>query len=620
MDVHEIKFIFNDTPPFNKLDKRQLDKLINISEVREYKNGEIIYSEGGMADYLYVLLKGRVALSAKVDLKELRIGIIKRGTCFGIISIFAEGKHSVTTSSIESSFILRIRKEPFKGFLKKNPLISLDFSLMLSQRVQARFKPKTIFQSKKIGVIGNILESKTDYIYNLGREIKEQTQKKVICLQVVLPEDKDLGIKIQRFTDSKDKINVLSLKSFREGAVSKYIIENKVDLLYVKLDAKDNFLSLLNFLSESYHFILYRIPYDLLGGFLEDFVNPAQQLHFLMYPQKQELRKSAYVLQKLKGINPLNQGKIKVVLMEMPTHHRFYLDKSHKLIGHPIYASFSSCRCSDNPEVLTRISRDIGEVSLGLALGSGGAYGFSHIGVLKILKKEGVTIDIICGSSIGAVIAALWAAGFEISDVEKFAKEIGKKISSVQVRGLPLRGIINAKKVGNVFKRIFKNLTFDDLKCPLKIVAFDFLKRKAVILEEGLLYKALSASCALPGIFEPVFYKDAILLDGGILSPLPTKVLLNYGANRIIASNTSPSQDNLLREYERRGKFHIFDFIFGSIETMQQQFIKQALTVADVIIHPDLSGLSWIEFDRMSEFVKRGEEAAFKRIDIIKNL
>ena len=620
MDIQEIKFIFSNTTPFNKLDKRQMDKLINISEVREYKNGEIIYEEGGLADYLYVLLKGRVALFAKVDSKELMIGIIKRGTCFGIISIFSESKHSVTSSSIESSFVLRITKEQFKGFLKKNPFIFLDFSLMLSQRVKSRYKPKTIFQSKKIGVIGNVLEAKTDYIYNLGRELKEQTKKKVICLQVVFNIDKDFGIKNQPFADSKEKIKVLSLESFREEEVPEYIMKNEVNLLYVKLDAKDNFLALLNFLSESYHFILYRIPYDSLEGFKEDFIDPAQQLHFLMYPQKEELIKRGYLLQKLKDINPLNQEKIKVILMEVSSHHRLYLDKSHRLVGHPIYASFSSCRCQDNHEVLTRISREIGEVSLGLALGSGGAYGFAHIGVLKILEKKGVIIDIICGSSIGAVIAALWAVGFKISEIERFAKEIGKKISSVQVRAVPLRGIISAKKTEIVFKKIFKNLTFDDLKYPLKIVAFDFLKRKAVIFEEGPLYKALAASCALPGIFEPVIYKDAILLDGGILNPLPTKVLLNYGACRIIASDISPSQDNLLKEYKRRGKFHIFDFIFGSIETMQQQFVQQALAVADVAIHPDLDGLGWVEFDKMSEFVKRGEAAALKNIDIIKNL
>ena len=112
----------------------------------------------------------------------------------------------------------------------------------------------------------------------------------------------------------------------------------------------------------------------------------------------------------------------------------------------------------------------------------------------------------------------------------------------------------------------------------------------------------------------------SILLDGGILSPLPTKVLLNYDAHKIIASNISLSSEQARRRNRERDRFYIFDFIFGSIEAMQQRFVEEAAKIADVVIHANLEGLGWMEFEKISTFVRRGEIAAQERIEEIKNL
>ena len=147
----------------------------------------------------------------------------------------------------------------------------------------------------------------------------------------------------------------------------------------------------------------------------------------------------------------------------------------------------------------------------------------------------------------------------------------------------------------------------------------DFRRRQSVILDKGLIYKAVAASCAFPGIFEPVGSTKKLLLDGGVLNPLPTKILLDAKAHKIIASNISLSQEEALRHYAAR-KLHIFDFIFGSIETMQQQFVQQAIKIADVVIHPHLEGLGWLEFDKIEELIERGETAARNKLAEIKRL
>ena len=615
MDVNELRFIISNSPPFNKLTGWQLNKLVNIAEFREYKSGEIIYKEGDQPDYFYLLLKVRVSVFARQGQKDIEIEIIKRGTCFGIISLLTDDFHSVTTKSIESSVILQVEKDNFKEFLKRNPLISLDFSRLLSQRVKARSKPKRIFQCKKIGIIGNDLAGKTTYMVGLGEELKQQTKKDIISIQIVSPA-KDI------FRDHVHRDKVLSLKYFKEESISDYLIKDVIDHLYVKLDIEGVFLSLLNLLSESYHFILYEIPQEFLEKYLDEFIDPAHQLHFLLFPKIAELKDAGLLIRELKNNNPLNQEKIKVILAEFSVEDILSFEKKKELLNHTIYATLPMHASPDYSLVLRRISREIGEVVLGIALGSGAAYGFSHIGVLKILEESNITMDIICGSSMGAVVAALWAAGFNIVDIERLAQECGRKISSFSIMGLsfPFRGIMRAKRLENIFKNIFGDLTFYDLKHTLKIVAFDFRRRKTVILDQGPLYKAVAASCAFPGIFEPIRFKKDILLDGGILNPLPTKALLNYNVNKIIASNITLSAEQAFREYSKRSRFNIFDFIFGSIETMQQQFIEEALKIADVNIHSNLEGLGLMEFDKISEFIKRGETAAKDKIKEIETL
>jgi len=621
MDTREIKLIISNSPPFNKLKERQLNNLIDLCTVKEYKNDEVIYRQGDPPDYLYLLLKGRVMALAEVDLKDSPIEILKRGTCFGIISLLTDDPHSVTTRSIETSFILQIPKDKIKEFFKKTPSLSLDFSRILSQRVKARLKPKQIFQSRRIAISGDAGSGKSTYMLDLALKLKEQTAKNIICLQIVSKDDEMINFIDGRapIADNKDKI--LLLKDFSEED-SSYIRKDKIDCLYIRLEEKSNFASLLNYLSESYHFILYDLGRLSLKSNLYRLAKPAHQLHFIVFPRVGSLKKWDILIKELKEKKLFNQEDIKVILAQWKKEPGLTFLIKRKLINHPIYATIPAYESADYPKALRRIARQIGEVVLGMALGSGAAYGFCHIGILGVLQENNIMIDIICGSSMGSIIAALWAAGFDIRDIERLSSEAGKKINSFSIRGVsfPFRGVMKARHLENIFKNIFGDLTFYDLKHTLKIVAFDFLKRKTVILEEGPLYKAVAASCAFPGIFEPVKFKKDILLDGGILNPLPTKILLNYDTHKIIASNITLSRQEALKTYGRRGKLHIFDFIFGSVETMQQQFVAQALKIADVVIHPNLEGLGWMEFEKVDEFRRRGERATKEKLQEIKRL
>ena len=615
MDTKDLHFIAKNTFPFNKLKGKNIKRLLSISQVKEYSEGEVIYSEGDSADYFYLLLAGRVLVLTTQQGKEQPIELLKRGICFGIISLLTEEPHSVTAKSIERSFVLLIEKGKFREFLKQVPVVSLDFSRLLSQRVKKRAKPKVVFQSKRIGVSGFPSSGKSTYAYNLALQIKEQTAKNVIYLE----------ISKEKFTlDSllKRDIKPLTLSEFKEESFKQYIIEDDVDCLAVKIEDKFNLSSLLNLLSESYHFIIYEIPFTFWDDYAKSHYPLDHYLHLLLSYKKKELTKGANLIKELKKADPLYKERVKIVMNEFTEQEKIPFETTSRILDHPIYATIPPYDDASYKKALRRIARQLGEVVLGIALGSGAAYGFSHLGVLEVLGNNNIPIDMVCGSSMGSLVATLWALGYDMQQIKKQVRYFTKKIGGFSFSNvlLPFRGILKARRLENICKDIFGDLTFYDIKHTLKIVAFDFIKRETKILEDGPLYKAVAASCAMPGIFEPISVKKDILLDGGILNPLPTKVILRRGANKIIAVNITPSSEEMLKEYKKKDRLHIFDFIFGSIETMQQQFIHEALEISDVVIHPELEGLGWMDFDRIDEFVERGRKAAEDKIEDIKRL
>ena len=156
------------------------------------------------------------------------------------------------------------------------------------------------------------------------------------------------------------------------------------------------------------------------------------------------------------------------------------------------------------------------------------------------------------------------------------------------------------------------------------IVAFDFKHRRAHVLSEGkfLLRRAILASCSMPGIFSPVKVKGDLLLDGGVLNPLPVDCLVERGVKKIISICVTPSKEEIRQVHSKISgdKFNVFDFIFGSIEAMQEEIFQKAISLSDVVIHPKFGGIDWTNFKNIDYFIKQGEEETLRAIDKIKDL
>jgi len=370
-------------------------------------------------------------------------------------------------------------------------------------------------------------------------------------------------------------------------------------------------------------------------------------IHFLSCKEPDYLRKLEQAIDFLKNTYKIKEDAVKIILRIPSQNGSSEENKSYPaeaVLPKSIYpikdilatlpnfnetdisSVIESYPATAYAKVIRRIAREIASVRIGLALGSGAAFTFAHIGVLKVLEDHKIDIDIASASSMGSITAALWGLGNNWRQIRDLVYKFeGFPAFSLFDICLSRKSFFRGHHLKKTLKEIFGNYTFYDFKKPVLIVSFDFLRKESYVFSKGkiLIREALLASCSMPGIFEPLKNSEDLFLDGGVLNPLPVGCLVKEGIKKIISVNVTPSKEELKEAYNEsvhKKRFNVLDFIFGSIEAMQREFIQDAVSFSDIVIHPEFKDAEWTEFKKIDYFIEQGEKAALNHIDKIKQL
>ena len=284
-------------------------------------------------------------------------------------------------------------------------------------------------------------------------------------------------------------------------------------------------------------------------------------------------------------------------------------------------------------------------MKVGIALGSGGAKGLSHIGVLKVLEGFGIKPEFISGTSIGAIIGGMYAYGIPIGEIEKIALSIDKKQQKEVLSLKPtLSGLISQEKIFNFYYKIFGKTKIEELSKKFVCIATDIQTGEEVSLNKGELAKAVVSSASIPIIFPPVKYKNKYLVDGGLVNPVPIKQLIGMGADFIIAVDvTKPlKKKNIVKEKVKSEEKNILSKIsavfssmydkgfnespnllnifLNSIDIMEEQIVRNTLSLypPDILINPDIKEFGTFDFFKAKEIIDKGEEITKTVADFIK--
>jgi NTE family protein len=285
---------------------------------------------------------------------------------------------------------------------------------------------------------------------------------------------------------------------------------------------------------------------------------------------------------------------------------------------------------------LSSFSQDtIKRPKIGLVLSGGGAKGFAHIGVLKVIEQAGIKIDYIGGTSMGAVVGGLYAIGYSATQIDSIFKVTNfdelikdfiprssknfyeKRNDEMYAFALPFnkfkigipealsKGMYNYNTLSSLTRSVRYQRDFKQFKTPFLCVATNIETGEAVILDKGNLAHAMTASSAFPSLFSPVEFDGNLLIDGGVVDNYPIEAVRKMGADIIIGVDV---QDGLLDRSELKEATKIL----GQINALQSiDKMKRKINDTDIYIKPDIKEFSVISFDKGQNIIRKGEEAAF---------
>ncbi|MCK9362051.1 MAG: patatin-like phospholipase family protein [Syntrophales bacterium] len=302
---------------------------------------------------------------------------------------------------------------------------------------------------------------------------------------------------------------------------------------------------------------------------------------------------------------------------------------------------------------------------IGIALGSGSARGWSHIGVLQSIVEAGIAVDFVCGTSVGALVAGSFAAGF-LEPLDRWARRLSwSHIVGFMDMKIPRSGLIEGEKISGYLREMITDPLIENLPVPFAAVATDLKTGREVWLREGSLIEVVRASISLPGIFTPCGRNGQWLVDGGLVNPVPTSLCRAMGADIVVAvdlnsdimgkkriqrmaappegegKGVSLSEQgrwaDFLKQVQLNGKLKLFgqmfqeqpdrsptlfDVLATSVNIMQDKINQQRLLEdpPDLVIRPKLSDIGLMEFNRAAEAIDEGKREMDMNIPALREL
>jgi NTE family protein len=249
----------------------------------------------------------------------------------------------------------------------------------------------------------------------------------------------------------------------------------------------------------------------------------------------------------------------------------------------------------DEPQVAKR-------PGIALALGGGFARGFAHLGVLKVFEQNHIPISHIAGTSVGSVFGAAYASGAPLARILATSRTI--RFRDIARWSVSRLGLASNHRLADLIERVFDSTQFEEMKIPLAVVATDLATGEPVVFRQGSLVEAIRASCAFPGLFEPILIGTRCLADGGLVAPVPTQAARQLGGTIVVGVSVG------VQDGHRGAPKNMFQVVARAVSAAQKHQLDTWERYADLVIRPDINSLAWDDFEKANEAIEAGAVAA----------
>jgi len=630
---------------FSPLGEEVLLELVAALRNLHSPKGATLLREGDPGDGLYLIKSGRVRIVTKTDKgEEKTLAFLGRGDSVGELALLTGEPHAFSVITDTACEFMVLGKTDFDAILESHPLIGIHLSRALSKRLAVSFhppqdKPK---QPQLIALVPGLpYEAMLLSTINLAIALVEQTRRKVVLVDLSARSGdiaRALGLHTPISTEA-----ILKEEEFLDLPTLQRMMATHpsgLDILslHPKL-LKENLLgavpALLGILKDHYDFTLVLGPME-KDPISQILVREADKILLTLWDQAQDLAAPTRdaLSENLNGAST----PITTVFLQHPsssgtTPADFRVPWS-EMFHQPFRESgtpyLSSSQAAPAIAALDRVARALGKLRVGIAMGSGAAYGYGLIGLLKVFEREGIPVDMVSGTSMGALLGSFYCAGNSPDRIREIAQTINKRWLLENIFGdltFPHSGFMAGQTLSAFLRSVLGNVEFDQLLIPFAAVATDIRSGHEVVIREGRVVDAVRASTSLPILFRPFLHKGRFLVDGGLVNPVPTSTVAGMGADILISVNLTakPSVRRGLGRHRRAFPLgprspSLMEVFFKMIYTMQYEIAQARTEIAHVVIAPDMREFLWTDLHRSEEIMKVGEAAAEEAVAKIKSL
>ena len=640
-------------PLLTLLPQAALNELLNRSSVETYRKGTTLFQEGDPCENVFRIISGRCeSYQVLTDGTLKHLAILGPGDYIGEPDLSGRRRHGtaariITDSILQSIPCADLRSLLANGTRPETPAVEQDHAinsteidtLSHSARIVAAFSfSKNLPNGLIVEKLAQSLFTETAESVLLLRILsrKENSPKRCLALDEIIDRDFHFRAGIPKANGSVARLNLRISGTSHEA---------------------EHVAPLLGNLSRHFDYIIIEADTENISlAPLLEFVVQADASYLFIHPESNELREFDSFLGRLRSRARGSCSDINPVIC-LGTGERF--DDSRKLNNGCAHAYVHDCPlvpdtgfalASDSTAFsrdIRRLAREIGQCRIGLALSAGGAKGLAHIGVIQVLEENGIEVDVIAGSSMGAYVASVWAMGRDGQEMERLAREVEGRWGLwklIDPAFPPRKGFIRGKAVIARLRRTIGDAKFSDLARPLRIVATDLSTLDRVIFSCGEVTKAVHASAAIPGVCIPVVIDGETYIDGGVAEPLPVDVLSEMGVDKIIAVNALPpsaflrccrekqkedaeilrKQPGALNLVNRQVNFfangNILDILMSAVHGAQIRVAEQAGRKASVVLRPLSIDAQWHDFNHPGKYIQLGRQVALQHLDELKAL
>ncbi len=637
-----VEFIIK-LPLFSSVPSEQINKIADLFTRETHRKDDIICRQGSPGDSMYVIRSGIVSIFKKMGDRDVYVTDLKRGDFFGEISLLSDKMRNATVRVSLDTTVYCLTRKNFELLLKNNKSIGLYLSryyarqMVVEGKKQSGKKDIPVFYA--VSATGPDLGS-SHFLYTVSFHISDESEKRVLVIEPLLEPERIMekyGLTPIVCPDP-GLFTLLPENSYNTRDIHWFTHESGFTVLQLTTGFSDRLSEVLPVMMEE----LQR-NFDIIFVNLSHYITPMESLFVRLCdrtlvlmnntPEKlDQVRKRLDELEQICGASAF-MGRIRAGVSHLCGQKGVPRQEMKKLLNLSETPNIWVDRCDDafNDRIDTQkcfpvrgaraVAREIAGIRLGIALGAGAARGWAHLGVLRVLEAANIHIDMISGSSMGALVGGIYAATASVEEVKKNTIDLfpNKRAAKRKIFDytFPVQGLLKGGKAAKLVRRAVKDADFLDLMIPAYIVGVDILKGEEIVFETGNLTDAIRSSISIPAIFAPYNYRGRWMVDGGLLNPVPVDVLLRKGADMVIAVCIEPRIGGRREETKAPG---IKGILSQTISIVHGRATGDFAKNSDIVLYPNVKDHNWDDFHKGTALMRYGMEECFESLDEIKKL